>query len=693
EEEEKPKALTREAERWTHSAGADYAQAKLNGLILSADGSLSLGAVRTDLGVIAADVVWSLAVQDGAVYVGTGSEGKIFRVSGDGEVSEFFSTGEVGVHALAFSPEGDLYAGTSPRGRLFRISPEGNGKVVFDSESEYIWAIELDGEGTVYAGAGSPGRVYKITAQGEGAVLADLPIANVLSLARTDIGVVFAGTADTGVIYRIEPDGRVSTRAQMPGTSVDALALNTEGELYASSSPDSAVYLIPRDGEPEPYLETGQQMIFGLVLPKNGPLMVATAGRGLVIKAGADGKPELVYRPEKSRFATAIAEEDGAVYVAHSGPCVLRRFGPDRVSAGVIESEVLDAERPAHWGRVRWEADLPEDTSIVVETRSGDSPTPGKYWTPWVETNEDVIMSPPARYLQYRLHLNGGEGDTVPVVRQISVSRRPQNRAPDIALRSPGGGQRLSGKAELKWQGRDPDQDTLVYEIHMSPDLGATWEAVEEGTDEQKYELDTTERDDGRYLLKVTATDRQSAPSDPESADATAVIWIDNATPSLLLFRNSLSVDEERRAHVAGMASDELSPIRSIEYRLGDEDWRTLPLTGVESMLSEVSLVTEPLDPGSHTIVVRAFDAAGNMATDEVEVEVTGELAEEDAQAEAAEAVTSEDAQTPATSTLDDDDEDEGTDVGQAEPSEVTPEDQALEEPDGLAPVPPAPEA
>jgi hypothetical protein len=309
----------------------------------------------------------------------------------------------------------------------------------------------------------------------------------------------------------------------------------------------------------------------------------------------------------------------------------------------MLESDVLDAERAARWGRVTWQADLPEGAAVALETRSGDSPTPSDHWSGWTETSDDVVMSPPARFLQYRLSLRAETEGVIPVVRQVSVSRQPKNRPPQVALRSPAAGDRLSGKAELKWQARDPDKDTLSYAVDISPDLGGTWTAVEEDTAEPKYDWDTSEHEDGRYLLKITASDRQSVPSDPETAEGTAVIWIDNSEPTLLLFRNSLAVDDERRGQVTGIASDESSPIRSVEYRVGDGDWRSLPLTAVESMMSEVSITTDALDPGTHTLEVRTFDAAGNLATDNVELTVEGEPLEKGPDEMSAADVTAED--------------------------------------------------
>jgi len=629
-DEKRPEAMARSPEMWVQNTGGDYQEAKLDNILLTADGSLSLAPVRNDLAALPAAVLWSLAVRDGTAYVGTGSEGKIYRVTPEGAVSEFFSTGEMNVHALAFGPDDRMYAGTSPGGKLFSITPNGEGRLALDSESTYIWSAIVAPDGTIYAGAGSPGRIYALQTDGMHRLVSELPVSNVLSLALGADGDLYAGTSDTGVVYRIRADGTATTIGQLPGASVDSLLIDESGNLFASSSPGGEIYRIPPGGVPSLYLETGQQTVFGIALlpGEERTLVAATGPRGIVIREGAGRRPELVFRPD-SGVATAVTTGEGAIYVASSAPSELRAFGPDLAESGVVESPPLDAERPARWGRVTYACDTPKGTTVSAETRSGDSPIPGEGWSPWIPTLDGTIVNPPARYLQYRLSLRTEDPDASPVLRQVAVSRRPKNRPPMIAIRAPEPGARLSKETTLKWQGRDPDKDKLTYDIEVSPDLGASWEDVSKNVRETKYDWDTSKQKDGRYLLRITASDRLSAPDDPETVDAGAVIWVDNTPPVILLFRSSLRVDDERRAALTGMATDELSPLRSVEYHIGDGEWESAPLSAVEGSLTAIDIRTDPLEGGKHALEVRVFDAAGNLATDSVEVTVEAPEGEE----------------------------------------------------------------
>jgi sugar lactone lactonase YvrE len=621
EEKKEQAALTRAPEMWRQSAPSDYETSKLSNVSLSGDGALALSLDTRLLSPVPADVIWAMAARDGNVYAGTGKDGRIFRLAADGQLSPFAATGEMNVHALAFAPDGSLYAGTSPRGKIFRISSDGKCELAFDSDSTYIWALAIAPDGAIYAGGGSPGRVYALKPDGGATVAAELPVANVLSLALGPNKDVYAGTSDLGLIFRIAPDGAVTAVGQVAGASVDGLALDSKGNLYATCSPGGQVYRIAPERQPELYLETGQQTAFGLTLLPDGAPAIATGPKGLVVRATDRLKPELLYRPD-SGIATAIAQEGGALYVATSAPSVLFKLGSDRASSGIVESDVFDAQRPATWGLVHLVAETPTGTSVTVETRSGDSPVPGEGWRPWTPTVSNAIISPAARYLQYRLTLSTDKPDLSPVVRQVTISRRPQNRPPQVTLRSPEPGQHLSKKQSMKWQAQDPDKDPLTFRVEASPDLGATWTEVAKNLREPKCDWDTTKQKDGQYLLRVTASDALSVPDNPCANDAAKVVWVDNTAPSLMLFKTSLAVDEQRRATVSAMATDKVSPIQSVEYQVDDGEWRSLPIGVVESSIAAVTVVTDPLEAGKHKLTLRAFDAAGNVATESTDVEV-----------------------------------------------------------------------
>src|SRR5207245_1561010 len=73
-----------------------------------------------------APFLWSMiAAPDGSLFVGTGNEGKVFRIDAQGKGSLFFDSTELEAHALALAPNGGLYVGTSPDGRIYKVDRGG----------------------------------------------------------------------------------------------------------------------------------------------------------------------------------------------------------------------------------------------------------------------------------------------------------------------------------------------------------------------------------------------------------------------------------------------------------------------------------------------------------------------------------------------------------------------------------------
>jgi len=623
EKEEESKPLTRAPQAWVQEHSTDYAQAKLNDVALAEDGRVTLGLNRVELAKVPADAIWSLAVRDGNVFVGSGTEGAVYKISEKGEVSRFFATGEMNVNALAFDKEGSLYAATSPRGRLFKIAPDGTGKVLYDSDSAHLWCLVVDPDGKIYAGAGSPARVYAIDPAGTGKVLAELPGTNVLSLVRAPSGDLYAGTADSGVVFRVRPDGTAAAIGRVSSNEVSALAWDEKGDLLAAASPIGDIYRMQPGGPLKLYAETSEKQIHGLALMPNGDLIAATGPAGLLLRVGADARPETILRPETG-IATALAVVDGSIYLGSTGPSMVRKLGPGYALFGTLESAVLDAERPARWGHAETMAQAPPGTSVTVETRSGDSPNPEDNWTAWTPTSEGLVASPQANHLQFRMKLGTTDPKLTPVVQQVRIAYQPANLPPSVALKAPGSGERIQKKYTVKWEARDPDKDTLVFTLAASRDLGKNWVTLKQDLTEPKYDWDTTPTGDGQLLLRVTASDRQSAPADPKEDADSIVVWVDNTPPQVMLLRSSLVVSGARTVAIKGDATDKLSAIRSVEYRVDEGEWRSLPLSAIDARASSFAIETDPLSPGKHSVEARAFDAAGNSGSDKVEAEVKG---------------------------------------------------------------------
>src|SRR5262245_22932803 len=131
----------------------DVLKGDVENLSVDSRGELSLGPATELVYETAAPFLWSIVAQaDGSLFVGSGNEGKVFKVDPQGKGSVFFDSGELEVHALAPAPGGGLYVGTSPDGKIYLVDRNGSAKPFFDPEEKYIWSLTVDAKGNVFAG-------------------------------------------------------------------------------------------------------------------------------------------------------------------------------------------------------------------------------------------------------------------------------------------------------------------------------------------------------------------------------------------------------------------------------------------------------------------------------------------------------------------------------------------------------------
>jgi hypothetical protein len=90
-------------------------------------------------------------------------------------------------------------------------------------------------------------------------------------------------------------------------------------------------------------------------------------------------------------------------------------------TSGTFVSSVFNATRVATWGIARWTASLPAGTTMIVQTRSGNTATPDSSWSGWTTvSNGGTVSSPRGRYLQYRVLFTTRTAGVTPTLFDIS---------------------------------------------------------------------------------------------------------------------------------------------------------------------------------------------------------------------------------------------------------------------------------
>ena len=319
---------------------------------------------------------------------------------------------------------------------------------------------------------------------------------------------------------------------------------------------------------------------------------------------------------------------------------------------------------------MRWDAELPPGTEIQVQTRSGNTATPDSTWTGWSSAYTGAkgtpIASEAARFLQVRTVLVGAGGrspvlDTLvaaylqrnlrPQIQSINVHppgevfqkpislsgdvdilgldepRSPEGRPAAAAARSTGPSataysRRLyqKGVQTFSWKADDPNGDTLAYDVYYRPVADTRFRLLKRGLTDSVLAWDTTTVPNGRYVIKVVASD---APSNPAGValvgeKESVPFDVDNTPPTV-----TVSVLHNSPARVRVVVKDDSSIVRKTEFSVDGAKWQEVhPLDGINDSLEETYEFTlgEVTGPGPHVVVVRASDLLGNVATGRVEI-------------------------------------------------------------------------
>ncbi len=223
---------------WEIRTYDEFRRGKLANLSLTSDSELIL-APRFDVVFNTEQtLIWS-AVADsrGNVYLGTGHDGKIFRVDGAGKGSVIADLAELDVSALAVDSKDVLYAATSPDGKVYRIesattSPQV--KEFYSPGAKYIWALAFDRQGRLLVATGDKGVIYRVNPDGKGETFYDTDETHIMSMIVDKDGNVIVGGDPKGYIYRITPEGKGFVLYDSGMREVHAVALANNGNIYAA---------------------------------------------------------------------------------------------------------------------------------------------------------------------------------------------------------------------------------------------------------------------------------------------------------------------------------------------------------------------------------------------------------------------------------------------------------------------------
>ena len=694
---------------WIHDTTEDFLKGKTDGVSIVSDGSLRLAPAVEVLAEPDAPYLWDVAVdRKGRVYAGTGDDGRILRAAG-GKAEEFFQCAALEVLSLEIAADGTLFAGTAPEGFVYRVSPDGEGSILFDAPQAYVWDLALGPDGALYVATGPRAAIWRVDPRsGKAESVAEPDDNHVVSLAFDGQGRLIFGTEGRGLVGRLE-NGRIRVLHDCPEAEVASVAPGEDGVVWAaaaapseareiatSDQPDSTadgsaqpdgtmpdedmsqrwlfrvtpedegkgvLYRIDADGNAARVWESGQGSLFRILPVEGGAVLATTGDDGRVYRIGKDGEVTLLLDAEEDHVVSAVADPAaGAWIIGTANPSRVLRMSEAMRGQGRYESQVLDAGRPARWGRLDWLGG-PDGGSATFAVRTGNTQKPDATWTDWSDElrgEGNALAVGGARFLQWRATLQGG-GTKSAIVRRVRVSSLENNVAPVVASVEvvpsgtrfydeepearprplyqtlPGGvsvqyaydsapgqfppEQRApwtQGLRQIRWQATDPNGDQLLFELAFRRDDETEWKTFGEDVEGTNWTFNSNGVPDGTYRVRVLASDRRANPYDEKiSSRASEGFLVDNTHP---FFRDIEWKREGNEVRITGTLADETSDVVRLESAVDGGDWVDHPpADGIFDSRSErIDVRVEIEGKPEHAILLRGMDLAGNLAATRV---------------------------------------------------------------------------
>jgi sugar lactone lactonase YvrE len=221
---------------WQVGSFEEFLQGTLSNVSLGTEGDLRLA--PTSRVVFNPEEALALSLTDdrkGNIFIGTGHQGKVFRVDTKQKSSLLFTAPEPDVFALAVGSDGSLYVGSSPEGKVYRVAPDGQSKVFYDPHTKYIWALTFDAQGRLYVATGDKGKIFRVDESGKGELFFDSKQTHIMCLTLDQDGNLLAGSVPKGLIYRITPQGKAFVLYEANLPEIHALVTGSKGRIYAAA--------------------------------------------------------------------------------------------------------------------------------------------------------------------------------------------------------------------------------------------------------------------------------------------------------------------------------------------------------------------------------------------------------------------------------------------------------------------------
>jgi len=184
------------------------------------------------------------------VYIGSANDGVIYKISTDGEKTEFTQVAVSG--AIEFGPDGYLYVCMKGENKIVRVSPDGGtveDAVLVDAPIDFDW----DADKNMYIVSDGSG-IKKYDSTG---TLTDVATIGSPKCIRIFGNHLYVSDIWNGNIlrYEITASGLENEEVYLEGGSPLGIEFDVDGKLYYTEAWETSIYTVSAEGDEEVLFE------------------------------------------------------------------------------------------------------------------------------------------------------------------------------------------------------------------------------------------------------------------------------------------------------------------------------------------------------------------------------------------------------------------------------------------------------
>jgi hypothetical protein len=625
--------------------------------------------------------VWSMVqTSDGLIYAATGPNGQLIQINADDSNKVLLDSDENNLLCMIGDGKDELFVGTDPNGLVMRVNRKsGELFVVYDAPESEISSLLRDGHGNLYAATseasdsdtttddsnGTADQVGRPEAEQHGVPIPSnppanpkppevpgpgpgepLPIPKNNTVKPMSMMVMAEPGGDEPAPSEPKPGSPATAPARANARRSGAVTLPNGVAAGSDASSGNAIYRIDPDGFVTEIFRQPASVF--AMLEQNGSILVATGNDGELYQVNPAAEETLVLaKVDPKDVMCLLPAKDGRIFMGLANSGDVATLASGFATDGNYTSPVLDATQISRFGKMQLRGTLPQGTAIKIATRSGnveEASAPG--WSKWSEelsASEFLqVPSPAARFLQYRLVFSSDGGKSTPVIEDVDVAYQVPNQSPQVksvkvtpvasseanTSSSSGsedrGNAQPSSKVTITWEATDPNEDELEYSIYFRNGTHGPWILMKDKLKDPTYDWETRSVGDGRYEIKVEASDVAANPpaAGKVASRVSDPVVIDNTAPVVGDVKTEVAGAD---ATISLKVVDRTTTVARLEYSIDSStDWQSvLPSDKIADSPEEAyQFVVSKLTNGTHQITVRASDAKGNRAYESMTVSV-----------------------------------------------------------------------